>query len=198
MLPVICLAWFHRSTFSYIFFSLCKSCPPSHCVRPHTPREGQLPIPHPPWVSVSAAAVASPTFRHGGAEMAAGIDVGACRLQTAGREGVGDRQNRFRWLSHVPFLFDLPCLLAFFSPLRRDLFFPLLRVPLGHALRHNSRHVLGYGRKTKGFGNWKGGFFRRGTVGQTRRRECTKNRTWPHTSLLYNVRLSIDTTSFTR
>lgn len=28
--------------------------------------------------------------------------------------------------------------------------------------------------------------------------KCIKNRTWPHTSLLYDVHLSIDTTSFTR
>lgn len=41
----------------------------------------------------------------------------------------------------MPFFFDLPCLLAFFSPLRRDLFF-LYCASLWVTLYDNLRHVL--------------------------------------------------------
>lgn len=171
MLPVICLSWFHRSTFSYIFFppaslvprlTACVPTPPERGNRrSHTPGSPFL-LP-PSHISAPSRSVASPTFRHGGAEMAAGIDVGACRRQTAGREGVGDRQKRFRWLSHVPFFFDLPCLLAFFSPLRRDLFF-LYCASLWVTLYDNLRHVLDMGGKRRDLGIGREGF-RRGTVG---------------------------------
>lgn len=112
--------------------------------------QGQLPIPHPPRVSVSAAAVAylrsvplrrisnvsSRRCGNGSGHRRRGLQTADCR-----REGVGDRQKRFRWLSHVPFFFDLPCLLAFFSPLRRDLFF-LYCASLWVTLYDNLRHVL--------------------------------------------------------
>lgn len=118
-----------------------------------------------------------------------------CRLQE-GRELEIGKIASAGFLMCLSYLTCLACWL--FSLLYAAICFFLYCASLWVTLYDNSRHVLGYGRKTKGFGNWKGGFFRRGTVGQTRRRECTKNRTWPHTSLLYNVRLSIDTTSFTR
>lgn len=189
VLPVICLSWFYHLFFpSASLVPRLTACVPTGAAADPTPhlvlrfcrRRRISPLrPAPSHLQ---------RFVHGGAEMAAGIDVGACRLQKGGELEIGKKASAGFLM--CPFLFFLS-----FTP--RFVFF-LYCASLWVTLYDNSRHVLGYGRKTKGFGNWKGGFFRRGTVGQTRRWECTKNRTWPHTSLLYNVRLSIDTTSFTR
>lgn len=125
---------------------------------PPCPLTDQLPIPTYPWppfLLVPAAAYLRSVplrrisnVRHGGAEIEASA---ACRLP----KGVGDRQKRFGWLSHLPFLFDLPCLVAFFSPLRCDLFF-LCRVSLWVALYDNLQHVLGGKRRDLGTGRKKG------------------------------------------
>lgn len=176
-----------------LIFSFCKSCSPSHCMRPHrgscrshTP-PGSPFLPPPSHISLRPAPSHLQRFVTAVRKWQRVSTSGACRLQTAGREGVGDRQKRFRWLSHVPFFFDLPCLLAFFSPLRRDLFF-LYCASLWVTLYDNLRHVLDMGGKRRDLGIGREGF-RRGTVGQTRRWECTKNRIWPHTSLLYDVHI---------
>lgn len=135
------------------FFSSCES----HVCLRLAVRRVSLPCScrSPLLASVSAAAVAYlrsvplrriPNVRHGG-WCGDGIWPD-CRSKLT---------IRFGWLSHVAFLFDLPQLQAFFSPLRCDLFF-LCYASLQVTLYDNLRPRAGYGRKTNGFANWKGGF----------------------------------------